>query len=218
VSTVALIVEDDAVTRQALATGLREAGLRVTAACASGEEALALAGGLPIDVALVDLGLPGISGAETIRRLRGMRPSLPALVLSVVENPELIVAAFEAGATGYLLKGAPIPEIVNAVNQVREGLAPISPAVARHIVATLHRREQSSARAATRERLTAREQEILSMLVGGHSYAAIGTALAISLSTVQSHVKSIYRKLEVCSKAEAVGVALTEGLVPRGRR
>lgn len=213
----ALIVEDDAVTRQALATALRDAGMTV-AACASGEEALALPADSPLDVALVDLGLPGISGVETIRGLRAARPGLPTLVLSAVESPEQIVSAFAAGAAGYLLKGAPLLDVVTAVNQVREGLAPISPAVARHIVATLQGREPAGSRTEGRARLTPREHEILSLLVGGHSYAALGAGLAISLSTVQSHVKSIYRKLEVSSKAEAVGVALTEGIVRGPRR
>ncbi len=137
-------------------------------------------------------------------------------MLSVVEDPARIVAAFEAGAAGYLLKGGPLSEIVTAVRQVREGLAPISPTVARHIVTALQRRAAAPA-APARDPLTTREREILSLLVGGHSYAAIAAGLNISLGTVQSHVKNIYRKLEVNSKAEAVGVALTEGLVP-GRR
>jgi len=206
--------------RRALAAAMREAGMTVAAACSSGEEALATSGDRPIGVAIVELELPGISGAETIRRLRAARPGLPALVLSVVEHPAEVVAAFAAGATGYLLKGTPIAEIVSAVNQVRAGLAPISPAVARHIIAALYGREPADARAGTtegRDRLTPREHEILSLLVGGHSYAAVGSGLAISLSTVQTHVKNIYRKLDVSSKAEAVRVALTEGILSRAR-
>jgi DNA-binding NarL/FixJ family response regulator len=213
VPTTALIVEDDAVTREGLAAALAGHGITIARACGSGEEALALPAATHVDVALVDLGLPGLSGHETIRRLRAARPSLPVLVLSAVENPAQIVEAFEAGAAGYLLKGGPLAEVSRAVDQVREGLAPISPAVARHIVATLRGRE--SAPTAARERLTAREHEILSLLVGGHAYAAIAQALEIGVGTVQGHIKSIYRKLEVSSKAEAVGVALTEGIVRR---
>jgi DNA-binding NarL/FixJ family response regulator len=218
VSAAVLIVEDDTVTRLSLASGLAAAEITVAGACASGEEALELADEQDFDVVLIDLGLPGISGIETIRRLRAARPDLAALVLTVVESPEQIVAAFEAGATGYLLKDAAITEIARAVNQVRDGLAPISPQVARHIVATMRGREQAAPRESRRELLTPREQEILSLLVGGHAYAAIATALEIGLGTVQSHVKSIYRKLEVASKAEAVGVALTEGIVRRDPR
>jgi DNA-binding NarL/FixJ family response regulator len=211
VRTRALIVEDDAETREGIVAALGTAGIEVAHACSSGEEALAVPPAAPLDVALVDLGLPGLSGQDTIRRLRSGRPSLPVLVLSAVENPTQIVGAFEAGASGYLLKGGPLPEVARAVEQVRDGLAPISPTIARHIVATLRRREQS----APRDRLTTREHEILSLLVGGHAYAAIAQALEIGLGTVQGHIKSIYRKLEVSSKAEAVGVALTEGLVRR---
>src|SRR5262245_24563923 len=205
--------------RHALAAAMREAGMTVAAACSSGEEATAMSGDRPIGVAIVELELPGISGAETIRRLRAARPGLPALVLSVVEHPADVVAAFEAGATGYLLKGTPIAEIVGAVNQVRAGLAPISPAVARHVIAALYGRELADRAGTTdgRDLLTPREHEILSLLVGGHSYAAVGSGLAISLSTVQTHVKNIYRKLDVSSKAEAVRVALTEGILSRAR-
>ena len=217
VNAAVLIVEDDTVTREALAAGLTEAGITVVAACTSGEEALAVAARQGFDVVLIDLGLPGISGIETIRRLRLARADLAALVLTVVESPEQIVAAFEAGATGYLLKDTAVAEIARAVRQVRDGLAPISPLIARHIVATLRGREQAVPRGPRRDVLTPREQEILSLLVGGHAYAAIASALAIGLGTVQSHVKSIYRKLEVGSKAEAVGVALSEGLLPRDR-
>jgi DNA-binding NarL/FixJ family response regulator len=214
VPTNALIVEDDAVTRKALSEALFAAGFAVNV-CASGEEAVAHPMGEPLDVALVDLGLPGISGQETIRRLRAGRPSLPVLVLSAVEDPRQIVAAFEAGATGYLLKGGPLSDVAVAVEQVRAGLAPISPAVARHIVASLRAREVAPAQTTP---LTTREHELLTLLVGGHSYGTIAAALQIGLGTVQSHVKSIYRKLEVSSKAEAVSVALTEGLVTTDRK
>jgi CheY-like chemotaxis protein len=96
----ALIVEDDLVTRQALAGALRNGGVATVLTCGSGEEALVAATQTPVDVALVDIGLPGISGIETIRRLRESRPNLPALVLTVVESAQKIVAAFEAGASG----------------------------------------------------------------------------------------------------------------------
>jgi DNA-binding NarL/FixJ family response regulator len=205
----ALIIEDDTELAGVLAGELRAAGLTVVAVCSSGEAALAVAPRETIDLALVDLGLPGMSGAETIRALRDRQPTLATLVLSSAELPAQIVDAIEAGAAGYLIKGTPLPEIVRAVEQVQEGLCPISPAIARHLLATVRAR----ATPAREFSLTGRESQVLALLVGGHSYTDIGTALGIQLGTVQSHVKSIYRKLEVSSKAEAVRVALTERVV-----
>jgi DNA-binding NarL/FixJ family response regulator len=151
-----------------------------------------------------------MSGAATILALRERQAGVAALVVSNAETPALIVSAIEAGAAGYLLKGTPLPEIVRAVEQVRQGLCPISPAIARHLLATVRARALPT-RAFS---LTDREHEVLGLLVAGHSYTDIGIALGIALGTVQSHVKSVYRKLEVSSKAEAVRVALTERVVP----
>ena len=203
----ALIIEDDPDTRRVVERALRDAGIEVVEACGSGERALGVARRTPVDVALVDLGLPGMSGIETIRALRAARPDLTALVLTVNESPTEIVGAIEAGASGYLLKGLPLSTLVTAVEQVKNGLSPISPAIARHLLATI-RRQAPPRREFS---LTEREHDVLALLVGGHSYADVGTALEIQFGTVQSHVKNIYRKLEVCSKAEAVRVALTEG-------
>jgi DNA-binding NarL/FixJ family response regulator len=205
----AIIIEDDAELASVLERELSTSSIVVVANCRSGEDAVDAIAREAVDVALVDLGLPGMSGAATIRALRERQSDLAVLVLSSAESPDLIVSAIEAGAGGYLLKGTPLPEIVRAVEQVRQGLCPVSPAIARHLLATVRAR-------ATPQRdfaLTERESEVLGLLVAGHSYADIGTALGIQLGTVQSHVKSIYRKLEVSSKAEAVRVALTEGAI-----
>jgi DNA-binding NarL/FixJ family response regulator len=206
-----LIVEDDPLTRSALAASFAAVGLQVAGAFATGEEAMRACSGVAADVAVVDLGLPGVSGVETIAALRRARPGLAVLVLTVVENPRQIIAAIEAGASGYLLKVTPMSEIVAAVGSVCDGLSPISPAVARHILATV--RSGRVDEAGHPSSLSEREHEVVWLLVGGHSYQDIATALGIRLGTVQTHVKSIYRKLEVSSKAEAVSVALSGGIV-----
>ena len=210
-----LLVEDEPGIREALTAALTASGFEIVGAFGRGEEAAERAGELAPEVALVDLGLPGISGVETIRSLRRRLPDLPILVFTVFESPDVIVEAIEAGAAGYLLKGTPLPEVLEGIRQVQDGLAPISPAVARHLL------DRVRARAATRAvsgapdvNLTQRESEVLSYLVGGHSYASIATALGIRPGTVHTHVKNVYRKLEVASKAEAVAVAIRQGLVP----
>lgn len=206
----AVIIEDDSDTRLVLRRELQLGGIDVVGTFARGEDGIKLAGERALDVALVDLGLPGISGTATIRAMRERQAELAALVLSASESPQEIVNAIEAGAAGYLLKGTPLSEIVAAVRQVKQGLCPVSPAIARHLLARVREHAQPPRQFS----LTERENEVLALLVGGHSYSDIGKALGIQLGTVQSHVKSVYRKLEVSSKAEAVRVALTERVLP----
>lgn len=205
-----LIVEDHPGFREALTHGLTSAGFIVAAAHASGEAAVESIDDSSPDAAIVDLGLGGMSGVDTIRGLRARRPDLPVLVLTVFENPTAIVDAIEAGAQGYLLKGARIGEIVDAVKQVSKGLSPISPAVARHLLTTMQERARGPSPPSP---LTSREHEVLELLVRGHSYPDAATALEVSMSTIQTHVRNIYRKLEVSTKAEATYVALKEGWV-----
>lgn len=219
-----LLVEDDAGTRAALEAALGLAGHSVAAACADGESALAALerseGGF--HAAVVDMRLPGMSGPETIRALRERLPELPVLVLTVFEDPEIILAAIQAGASGYLLKGSPLSEICGAVEQITEGLSPLSQRVARHLLDHLRPAKASTAMKpaetappspTTRlDSLSEREQEVLDLLARGQAYGDIARALGIGVGTVQTYVKRIYRKLEVSSKAEAAWVARRDGM------
>src|SRR5690606_37904706 len=145
---------------------------------------------------------------ETIRRLRKLLPDLPVLVLTVFEDPEVIIAAIEAGASGYLLKGGPLSDIARAVEQIAEGLSPLSEKVARHLIDRLRAPRPSGPAAPSRlDVLTERERQVLDQLARGESYADIARSLGIGHGTVQTYVKRIYRKLEVTSKAEAAWVA-----------
>src|SRR5690606_26744636 len=123
----------------------------------SGEEALALVPTIRPDTAIVDLGLTGMRGIDVIRELRARIPDLPVLVLTIFENPADIVAAIEAGAQGYLLKGVRIDEIATALREISDGLSPISPAVARHLLARMRQTTPSPPPSP----LTSREQELL---------------------------------------------------------
>ncbi len=198
-----LLVEDDAGTREALGVALAICGHDVVASCADGEEALAAVEKSPVGfhAAIVDMRLPGIDGPETIRQLRVRLPDLPVLVLTVFEDPAVIIAAIEAGASGYLLKGAPLPEICRAVEQITEGLSPLSERVARHLID--HLRPKKPAAPSRLDTLTDRERQVLDRLARGESYTDIAEALILGVGTVQTYVKRIYRKLEVSSKAEA---------------
>jgi len=210
-----LLVEDDEPTRDALRMSLRLAGFEVVGSFPNGVEAIAALPTAGAEIVLIDLGLPGMSGVETIRRLRAMDPDLPILVLTVMESPATVVEAIAGGATGYLLKDTPLGALPAAIEQVKNGLSPLSPAIARHVIATMRTRAPELNQDI---RLTPREIGVLELLVDGFSYPAIGSDLHIGLGTVQSHMKSIYRKLGVSSKAEAAAMAVRFQLIPTGHR
>lgn len=201
-----LLIEDDTGFRLALETALRLRGHSVTASYGSGEAALE--GLEKIDdgfhAAIVDMRLPGIDGPTTIRRLRERLPDLPVLVLTVFEDPGIIIAAIEAGASGYLLKGSSLADIGRSVEQITEGLSPLSERVARHLLD--HLRPKRPATPSRLELLTDRERQVLDRLARGETYGDIARALDIGMGTVQTYVKRVYNKLEVSSKAEAAWV------------
>lgn len=185
------------------------------------------------DVLLVDIGLPGASGIEVVSRLAGQEPEIGALMLTVFEEPDKILAAIQAGAAGYLLKDAPAERIAAAIREVHEGGAPLSRPVARHVLRLLGRVpagrtgdsgglpvEGATGGASHDESpLSTREIELLEQIVAGGTEAEIADRLCISPHTVRTHVKNIYRKLRVNSRAAAVRVAYERGLTsPRNTR
>ena len=156
------------------------------------------------DVALVDIGLPGISGIAGIRELRARHSKVVPLIFTVHEDDERIFDALCAGACGYLLKKTPPALLLTAVTEAMAGGAPMSPDIARRVVASFHRGNKSSAQV----RLTPHETQILKMLVDGETYKTSAAALGVSINTVSFHVRNIYEKLQVHSKSEAVAKAL----------
>ncbi len=196
------IVEDVAATREHLLAVLgRVRGLKCLRACASGEEALrTLPSGAP-DVVLMDINLPGMSGIECVARLKEKLPRTQMLILTTYEDGDMIFDSLRAGASGYLLKSTVPTELVEAIEQVHAGGSPMSMGIARKVVSHF----QKIPRPATEfEQLTAREAEILAQLAQGFLYKEIGERLGISLSTVRTHLHTIYGKLHVQSRTEAV--------------
>lgn len=174
------------------------------------EEALREIDPNKFDLVLTDIGLPQMNGIEGTRILREKYPDLPIVVLTVHSENEKIFQALCAGANGYLLKNTSPTRIIEALKEVIEGGAPMSPDVARRVV-TLFRKfvppEQAD------YQLTEQEKLILRMLVEGHHYKTAAHELNISIHTVSFHLRNIYTKLRVHSKSEAVAKALREGLV-----
>jgi DNA-binding NarL/FixJ family response regulator len=207
------LVEDDPGLRARLAATLARCDdLDLVAACDTVAAALsALDAREPeLDVALVDLGLPDGSGVEVLRKLRATRPDADAIVITVFDDARTVLKAIEAGARGYVLKGWTDEQIVSALREAAAGGAPMTPRIARLVLDALSARRRDERDV---EALTAREVEVLNLLCEGRTYREVAHALGIALGTVQTHVKAIYAKLEVCSKAELTAAAFRRGLV-----
>jgi DNA-binding NarL/FixJ family response regulator len=162
------------------------------------------------DLVLTDIGLPKMDGIEGTRFLREKFPDLPIIVFTVHDEDDKIFQALCAGANGYLLKNTPPNMIIEAIHEVLNGGAPMSPNVARRVV-SLFRKFAPPEKSEIY--LTEQEKKILKMLTDGHHYKTAAHELGISTSTASFHIHNIYEKLQVHSKTEAVAKALREGLV-----
>lgn len=194
------IVEDNAGICEELQHVLASAAdFACVSVCCNAEDALHGIPKLAPDVVIMDIRLPDASGIECTSRLKRLLPETQILMFTINDDTDQIVKALEAGASGYLLKETAPAEIVAAIRNVHNHGAPMSRDVARKLVATFHRPGRG-----TDEPLTPREEEILTLLGEGLFYKEIGDRLAIRLDTVRSHVKSIYRKLHVRSRTQAL--------------
>jgi len=209
------IIEDQREIREGLAALIdATAGFACTGSFGSMEEALERLGrqavGETPDVALVDIGLPGMSGIHGLRVLRERIPAASLLMLTVYDDDERIFEALCAGAGGYLLKKTPPERLIESLKEAASGGAPISPEIARKVIALF--REVRPAAAAGHD-LTPHETRLLRMLVEGHNYKTAAAELGVSVNTVAFHMKSVYEKLQVHSKSEAVAKALRHRIV-----
>ncbi len=205
------IIEDQREFREGLAFLIEGSeGFRCTQRFGSMEEALHLLRPDLPDVVLVDIGLPGLSGIEGIRLLKERYPKLPVLMLTVYNDDERIFEAMCAGACGYLLKKTPRARLLECIQEVLEGGAPMSPEVARRVVEIFRRFRPPHD---VRYQLTAQELRLLGLLGEGHHYKTAADELGITVNTVSSHMRHIYEKLQVHSKSEAVAKALRQGLI-----
>ena len=206
-----VIVEDVADVREGLSVLINGTpGFRCAGAYRSMEDALAAIGHADADVILTDLGLPGMSGIDGIRRLHERMPSVPTIALTVHDGDQQVFQALCAGASGYLLKNIPPSRLLQALEEVASGGAPMSPEIALRVV-RLFRVFRPPDHAAYR--LTPQENELLRLLVEGHHKKTAAHEMGISVNTISFHLKNIYGKLQVHSKTEAVAKALRERLI-----
>jgi DNA-binding NarL/FixJ family response regulator len=185
-------------------------GFRAAGSFGSMEEALGGIGQDLPDVALLDIGLPGISGIEGVRLLKERYPQLLFLMLTVYEDDGRIFDAICAGACGYLLKNTPPARLLESLKDVTAGGAPMSPEVARRVI-ELFREIRPPEHAD--HHLTPIEARLLKLLVDGHNYKTAGVEVGMSVHAVSFHMRNIYEKLQVHSKAEAVAKALRHRIV-----
>lgn len=206
-----VLIEDLREVREGLTTLINGTnGFQCVAGYRSMEPALAKLRTDHPDVILTDLGLPGMSGIEGIRRMREIFPETPIVALTIYDNDEQIFNALCSGANGYLLKNTPPARLLEALEECAAGGAPMSPDVARRVVSLF--REFRPPETADYH-LTPQETALLKLLIEGHHKKTAAQELGISFHTVSFHLKNIYGKLQVHSKTEAVAKALKERLV-----
>jgi DNA-binding NarL/FixJ family response regulator len=201
------VIEDDRATRE----GLKQlidlaAGYQCTGTFDSVEAAIAPMAADSPDVLLLDINLPGIQGSEGVALVKRRLPSVDVLMLTIYTEQDRVFESICNGACGYLLKNTRPERLLQCIKEVHEGGAPMSPEIARQVISVFHRPRSSSG-------LTPHETRILGLLAEGHSYHAIGVCLNVTVNTVRNYIRSIYMKLQVHSKSEAVSKALRERLI-----
>ncbi len=205
-----VIVEDDPILLESLKLLLAgETGISVTGAYNSAESALRSLKKAAPEVMLVDLGLPGMSGPELIKRVKDSMPGMEIMAHTVFEDRENVFSAIKAGASGYILKGSSPREIVEAIHEIHRGGAPMSPKIARKVI---HEFQDENAEEQS-FLLSPREKDIVKCIEQGLTYKEISQRLAISSHTVHTHIKNIYEKLQAKDRGEALVKARRTGII-----
>jgi DNA-binding NarL/FixJ family response regulator len=198
------IVEDDGPLKKILVDALEESGdIKILGTFSDAESAVKHMPALKPDVAVVDIGLPGMDGVECVRRLKPQLPTTQFMMFTVYEDNQRLYAALAAGATGYLLKRASRSQLAEAVREIHEGGSPITSNIARKLVLSFQPQPKQG-KNTEQVKLGPRENEILGLLAQGYSYKEIADQLQLSVRTIGSHIRSIYEKLHVHSRSQAV--------------
>jgi DNA-binding NarL/FixJ family response regulator len=207
-----LVADDSTAFREGLAALLASVdGLALVGEATGGDEAIRAALELQPDVVLMDLNMPGRNGIEATRAIVSSAPHIAVLVLTMHEDDDSVFSAVQAGARGYLVKGARQAELLRALHAVADGGAVFGPAIARRMVAFFAAAAQASSTARFPD-LTAREREILELVARGRSNAQIAEQLVLSAKTVRNHVSNIFTKIHVVDRSQAIVKAREAGI------
>jgi len=207
------IIEDNTTIREGLAALINgTAGYSCVGAFPDCESFLKKIPTLDVNVVLMDIGLPGMSGIDGIVRAKKIKPDLNILMLTVYEDSQSVFKALCAGACGYLVKKTPPSRLLEAIKDAFEGGAPMSSLIARQVI-NLFQQNVSVQTEDKDSQLSAREKEVLTSLAEGNNYQSIADKLFISVDTVRHHIRNIYRKLHVHSQSEAVAKAIRKGII-----
>jgi DNA-binding NarL/FixJ family response regulator len=203
-----LIADDHAMVREGLRALLSSMeGYQLVGTASTGADAIREAVLLKPDLLVLDIGFPDLNGIEVVRRLTRAAPTIKILMLTMYDDDESILGAVRAGALGYVLKGADPDDLLRAITAVAAGEAIFGPGLARRALQAL-----SAPREAAFAELTRREREVLELIASGMSNAAIAGKLGLSTNTISNHISSIFSKLQVESRAEAIVRARSAGL------
>lgn len=209
-----MLVEDDLHFAERFAEALDRSGsMRLAARCGTVREALERLRTLAPDVLLVDLGLPDGNGIEVIRSAVERYPNCDVLVVTMYGDQTNVLTCIEAGASGYLLKEAVKEDIVKHIDDLRSGGSPISPVIARQLLRKFQPPPPSEPPPVLAEHVTERELQVLQLLARGFNYQEIAGLLGVSIHTIGTYIKRIYRKLHVNSRGEAVYEAQQMGIL-----
>lgn len=211
-----VLADDHVMLRQGTAEILsKQADIEVVGEADHGQQAIDLARRLRPDIVIMDVRMPVLSGIEATRQIRETLPEVQVLILTAHDDDQYIFSLLQAGASGYLLKTAPVTELVRAIRLVKAGESPLDPSIARRVVLRMAggagSQPPGGEEAPPIEALTPREQEVLQLLAQGLNNRAIAEALFVSDRTVQAHLTSIFAKMGVTSRLEAVMTAIRRG-------
>ena len=182
----------------------------VVGVAGTGGEAVSEAEKLRPDLILLDLGLPDMDGIEVTKRVKAANPAVEILIFTVFDEEDKVLSAVKAGAGGYLLKGAPIEKVAEAIVEVAQGGSVIQPSLARRLLLQFQRQEASIPLTPA---LSARENEILQLIAKGLSNAEVAGVLTLSRANVRTHLEHIYAKMDVTNRVEAVTEGIRQGII-----